>query len=74
MSKNVTLSLPDDTYAQMKAHSDIRWSEVARRAIEARLVSLAQVERMVSNTALASEKSLAKDWLSKEDEVAWKDL
>ena len=25
-------------------------------------------------TALASEKVLAKDWLSKEDEEAWKDL
>ncbi len=25
-------------------------------------------------TAIASEKSLAKDWLSKEDEEAWKDL
>ncbi len=25
-------------------------------------------------TAVASEKSLAKDWLSKEDEEAWKDL
>ena len=25
-------------------------------------------------TILASEKSLAKDWLSKEDEEAWKDL
>ena len=29
-------------------------------------------ERII--TALASEKSLAKDWLSKEDEEAWKDL
>jgi len=25
-------------------------------------------------TAIASEKSLAKNWLSKEDEEAWKDL
>lgn len=25
-------------------------------------------------TALASEKALAKDWLSKEDEEIWKDL
>ena len=25
-------------------------------------------------TALMSEKTLAKDWLSKEDEEAWKDL
>jgi len=24
--------------------------------------------------AIASEKSLAKDWLSKEEEEAWKDL
>jgi len=29
-------------------------------------------ERMF--TALASERALAKDWLSKEDEVAWKNL
>ncbi len=29
-------------------------------------------ERMF--TVLASEKALAKDWLSKEDEEAWKDL
>jgi hypothetical protein len=27
-----------------------------------------------NNLLLASEKSLAKDWLSKEDEAAWKDL
>lgn len=29
-------------------------------------------EKMFS--ALASEKSLAKDWLSEEEDVAWKDL
>ena len=29
-------------------------------------------ERMM--TAVTSEKSLAKDWLSEEDEEAWKDL
>ena len=29
-------------------------------------------ERMF--TAIASEKSLSKDWNSKEDELAWKDL
>jgi len=28
----------------------------------------------ISETALLSEKSLAKDWLSPEDEEAWKDL
>ncbi len=74
MTKNVTLSLPDDTYEKMKVHSDIRWSEVARRAIEERIEGLDRVERLAPATALASEKALAKDWLSKEDEAAWKDL
>lgn len=32
-----------------------------------------QLSKKIS-TALASEKVLAKDWLSKEDEEAWKDL
>jgi len=50
-------------------------SKVAILAYEDRieLRPLKQVnERMF--TALASEKVLAKDWLNKEDEEAWKDL
>ena len=50
-------------------------SKVAILAYEDRieLRPMKQVsERMF--TALASEKSLAKDWNSKEDEEAWKDL
>ncbi len=30
---NVTLSVPEELYQKMKKRSDIRWSEVARRAI-----------------------------------------
>lgn len=30
---NITLSIPDETYARMKMHREIRWSEVVRRAI-----------------------------------------
>ncbi|HIH44567.1 MAG TPA: hypothetical protein HA257_05685, partial [Candidatus Methanoperedenaceae archaeon] len=30
---NITLSIPDETYASMKLHREIRWSEVVRRAI-----------------------------------------
>ena len=50
-------------------------SKVAILAYEDRieLRPLKQVnERMF--TALSSEKVLAKDWLNKEDEEAWKDL
>ena len=45
-------------------------------------VTLKKVEALISKeknndqlfTALASEKSLAKDWLSKEEDDAWKNL
>lgn len=30
---NITLSIPDEVYARMKMHREIRWSEVVRRAI-----------------------------------------
>jgi len=30
---NVTLSVPEELYRKMKKRSDVRWSEVARRAI-----------------------------------------
>ncbi len=30
---NITLSIPNEVYASMKTHKEIRWSEVVRRAI-----------------------------------------
>jgi metal-responsive CopG/Arc/MetJ family transcriptional regulator len=30
---NITLSLPDDIYKKMKKYSEIKWSEVVRKAI-----------------------------------------
>ena len=30
---NITLSIPEDVYRKMKKYREIRWSEVARRAI-----------------------------------------
>jgi len=37
---NITLSVPEDIYRKMKKRSDIRWSEVARRAITEQLEKL----------------------------------
>ena len=49
-------------------------SKIAILAYEDRieLRPLKQIKKMF--TALASEKVLAKDWMSKEDEEAWKGL
>lgn len=30
---NITLSIPNDVYRKMKKHKEIKWSEIARKAI-----------------------------------------
>jgi hypothetical protein len=49
---NVTLSVPEEIYRRMKRRRDVKWSEVARQAIMARLE---QTEGPVSFFASASE-------------------
>ncbi len=34
MARNMTMAIPDRTYAAMKRHPEIKWTEVARQAIE----------------------------------------
>ena len=31
---DITLSIPEDVYKIVKKHRDIKWNEIARRAIE----------------------------------------
>ena len=31
---NMTLSIPDDMQKEMKSFSEVKWSEIARRAIK----------------------------------------
>ena len=47
---NLTVSLPEDLRKRMRAHPEIRWSEVVRRAIEEYLdrIELAEEEPMTS--------------------------
>ncbi|MCA9459226.1 MAG: hypothetical protein KC550_01620 [Nanoarchaeota archaeon] len=68
---NITLSIRDDIYEKMKQHSEIKWSEFVRKAIEERIERLEEIEesRVVSEL---SEEVLAKDWDNKEDE-RWND-
>lgn len=37
---NITLSIPDAIRAQMDEHADIKWSEVAKSAIAAKVIEL----------------------------------
>jgi len=62
----------------MKKYSEIKWSDFVRESIKKRLDQLETLEKYPHKESifsmLASEKALKKDWLSKEDEEAWKDL
>ncbi len=74
---NITLSIDDLIYNKMKKYSEIKWSEYVRKIIEKRIAELEKIEKFSEEEDiifLADEGLLAEDWLSPEDNEAWKDL
>ena len=57
---NITLSIPREIYEKMKRHPEVKWSEVARRAI---VEYLRKIEGEVSTEELLEElgEDFAKD-------------
>lgn len=49
---NLTLSLPDDLYEEMKKHPEIRWSEVARQALAKKLQDLRRLDALLRDSEL----------------------
>ena len=58
---NITLSLPEDIYSIVKQHKEIRWSEIARRAIEDYARKLTLLDALVSESKLTEEEVLEID-------------
>jgi len=55
---NVTFAVPDDLHEIMKKHSEIKWSEVARRAIWDKAKEIELLEKIVSKSRLTEEDAL----------------
>ena len=55
MMTNLTLSVPDDLYEEMRKHPEIRWSEVARQALVKKLDDLRRLDALLSNSKLTDE-------------------
>jgi len=55
---NITLSIPNDIHEDMKHFSEVKWSEVARRAIVEKLEALRLAETIAKKSKL-SEKDVA---------------
>lgn len=67
---NITLSIEDEVYKKMKKHSEIKWSDFVRKMIQKRIEELEKLNYEI----YADQKLLSENWLSKEDNLAWKDL
>jgi len=52
---NITLSLPEEVHKELKHFSEVRWSEVARRAIVEKLESLHLGEKLAAKSRLTEK-------------------
>lgn len=52
---NMTLSIPDEIHQSMKHFSEIRWSEVARKAIIEKIETLELAENLAKKSQLTKK-------------------
>jgi len=52
---NITLSIPNEIHKQMKYFSEVKWSEIARKAIIEKLELLQLAEKLASKSKLTEE-------------------
>lgn len=55
---NVTLSVPAELHRTMRKHREIRWSEVARRALQEYAETLEELDRIASKSKLTEKDAL----------------
>jgi len=52
---NMTLAVPEDLHKIMQKHKDIKWSEVARRAIWEKAMKLELMDKFLSKSKLTEK-------------------
>ena len=55
---NVTISVSEELYKTIKAHKQIRWSEVARRAMQEYAKKLSILDNLLENSELTEKDVL----------------
>ncbi|MDO8726856.1 MAG: hypothetical protein Q7J35_12375 [Candidatus Methanoperedens sp.] len=51
----ITLNIPDETQKEMKKHSEIKWNEIARKAIIKRIEDLKTLDLLLEKSSLKKE-------------------
>ncbi len=52
---NITLSVPDEVQKEMRRFSEVKWSEVARKAILERLEAMQLAEKLAQKSKLSDK-------------------
>jgi len=52
---NITLSIPEPIHKEMKLFSEVKWSEVARKAIVQKLETLHLAEKLAKKSKLSEQ-------------------
>jgi hypothetical protein len=55
---NMTLAIPEDLHRIIKSHSEIKWSEVARKAMWNQARKLQLMDSLLVNSELTEEDAL----------------
>jgi hypothetical protein len=55
---NMTLSIPEELHREMLKHKDVRWSEVARRALNRELQRMQIYDRLLKDSQLTEKDAL----------------
>ena len=61
MMPNMTLSLSEEVYRIVKAHNEVRWSEIARRAIEDYARKIELMNALTQESELTEEDIMSLD-------------
>ena len=52
---NMTLSVPEDLHKEMQAHSEIKWSDVARQAFQKKVRELHWMDRVLEKSTFTEK-------------------
>jgi hypothetical protein len=52
---NMTLSIPYELHKKMKVHTELKWSDIARRAFENKLKEIELTNKLLGNSKLTEE-------------------
>ena len=55
---NVTFAVPDELHREMKAHPEIKWSEVARKAIRREVERMHWYEHVLKDSRLSLDDAV----------------